>query len=111
MNLCKMTVALLALAPLSAYGQSPASAGYLPIADLWNNWNSDSIAVTPPATPINLGSCGVGSPYVTAPGNSGNHLMKSLLTSAYLAGRKVSLVISGCSNGLPAISIANISPT
>ena len=60
-----------------------------------NVWNADSLQVTLNTSAVDNGCGGVGS-YGTDPSQPSNHLLQSMLLSAYIAGKPVTLVLYGC---------------
>jgi hypothetical protein len=54
--------------------------------------------------------CGTTDGYITDPGDPGVSLHHSTLAAAFLAGKRVSLVLSGCNVGRPRIIGVSILP-
>lgn len=51
----------------------------------------------------NPDNCSANDGFITDPGDQGNSLFNSMLISAYMAGKKVELTISGCTGLRPKI--------
>lgn len=60
-----------------------------------NTWYEDQLEVIMPFAPVDNG-CGNPGSYVVNPAAASNELIKTLLISAYMAGKPVTLLLLGC---------------
>jgi len=70
-------------------------------------WSLDAVKVQTTAPFVDLG-CGLTDGYYTSPNDPGNHAHQAALLSAFMAGRPVTLVISGCYGSRPQIIGVNL---
>jgi hypothetical protein len=79
------------------------------VQELEAGWVEDSIAVRHNAPLVNPGGCAVtNAGYATNPNDAGHNLFHTLLLSALLNQKEVSLLISGCVYGKPRIIAVKI---
>jgi hypothetical protein len=80
------------------------------IDNLWSAWSADELAVHTTAVPVDAGCGAISGNYVTDPANPNNHLIQSMLLSAMMGGKGVSLTIGGCSGVDPIIISVQVTP-
>lgn len=109
-----MIVAALAVAANLALVQpalaapSISSTGY--ITFLAGGWTSPNVRITMDFAFYNPASCSNTDGYMTDTLDSGINLFNSMLLSAFMARRKISIVVDGCTQGRPRIIGVNILP-
>jgi len=97
--------------PVAHAQGTPASTQYGSITGLGTCWSSDCYIIATSAPYVDNG-CGGGasSQYATSPGAPGNTTIHATLLGAFLAGKKVSLVVQNCVFGHPQIIGVGVTP-
>jgi hypothetical protein len=80
------------------------------ITFLTSGWAMNSMRVQTDAAFNNPEACPSADGYITDPSDTGTPLYHSILLGAFLAGKPVSLTISGCFSGRPKIIGVNVTP-
>lgn len=80
------------------------------ITFLTSGWGINSMRVQTDAAFNNPEACPIVDGYITDPSDAGTPLYHSILLGAFLAGKPVSLTISGCSLGRPKIVGVTVTP-
>ena len=101
-------IALTASLSTKTHAQSVVSWGT--ITSYNTGWLADSIRVTTTAPTTNPQNCPTLDGYVTSPSDPGNRASQAALLTAFVSGKSVSLVISGCYQGRPQIIGVSIVP-
>lgn len=79
------------------------------VQQLEAGWTEDVVTVFHSAPLVNPGGCAVtNAGYATSPADPGHSLFHTLLLSAFLNRKEVSLLISGCAYGKPHIIAVKI---
>ena len=74
------------------------------VQELEGGWGEDTMAVRHSAPLVNPGGCSVtNAGYATNPADAGHSLFHTLVLSAFLNRKEVSLLISGCAYNKPRI--------
>ena len=96
----------------SVYAQSsPASTQNGSITGFGTCWSSDCYILTTSAPYVDNGCGGTATAqYATSPGAPGNTTIHATLLGAFLAGKKVGLVVQGCVFGHPQIIGVGVQP-
>lgn len=105
-------IALLAIV-LLAYSALALAGGLSPSGTITSynvGWSADQVRVTTTVSPIyNPDGCTSADGYITSPSDPGNHAYQAALLAAYVAGKSVTLQVSGCFIGRPQIVGVNVS--
>jgi hypothetical protein len=90
--------------------QAQTGTGMANMTSLWNAWNQSALAINLDIPEISAG-CSTAGVYVTDPANPASKLIEPILLSAYMARRKVGLILQGCYQGsYPTIISVNVEP-
>ncbi len=111
----RVTVATLALF-VAAIWSAPSAAQPAPQYTQWGSlqeleggWGQDTMAVRHSAPLVNPNACAVtNAGYATNPADTGHSLFHTMLLSAFLNRKEVSLLISGCAYSKPRIIAVKI---
>jgi hypothetical protein len=103
------------------YGMSAASASHVTaqagpqytqwgsVQDLEAGWGQDTMSIRHSAAVVNPGGCSVANAgYATNPSDTGHSLFHTLLLSAFLNRKEVSLLVDGCVFNKPRVIAVKI---
>ncbi|WP_164001769.1 hypothetical protein [Pyxidicoccus caerfyrddinensis] len=101
-------VLLVAWAPL-AFAQAEQYSNWGSVQELEAGWGQDTMSVRHSAPMVNPGGCSItNAGYATNPADTGHSLFHTLLLSAFLNRKEVSILVSGCVYGKPRIIAVKI---
>jgi hypothetical protein len=113
MRLAAMTALIYAMsaasvAPVTAQA-NPQYTQWGSVQDLEAGWGQDTMSIRHSAALMNPGSCSVtNAGYATNPADTGHSLFHTLLLSAFLNRKEVSLLVDGCVFNKPRVIAVKI---
>ncbi|MCW2404407.1 hypothetical protein M2336_001036 [Sphingobium sp. B1D7B] len=82
---------------------APVTTSFGTITQIGGGWVGAFLSVQLSIPIVNPDGCTYAGTYMTDPTMGGSQLFNSILLSAYMGGKQVSLVIDGCMDGFPKI--------